>query len=103
MKDKCVKEVGPEFGFDLTKIKFHYDHRRKLRSNHEAFRRGKLIFLNASDANYEPHAHVLSFARHCSDETGIIAINFHNQTSSFKLDLKPLLPLFEYEVNFNSV
>lgn len=102
-QDMIIKEVGPEFGFDLTKIRFHYDHRRKMRSMHESFRRGKLVFLDVFDANNEPHFHVLAFARHCQEETGIIAINFNSTASSFKLDLKPLLPLFEYEINFNSV
>jgi hypothetical protein len=102
-QELLVKEVGPEFGFDLTKIRYHYDHRRKLRSIHESFRRGKLIFLNVYDSNNDTHPNVLAFARHCPEETGIIAINFSATSSNFKLDLKPLLPMFECEINFNSV
>jgi hypothetical protein len=101
-QESIVKEVGPEFGFDLNKINYHYNHRRKLRSMHECLRRGELIFLNVQDSNHEPHPHVLAFARHCPEETGIIAINLSSNVSAFKLDLKALLPLFEYEVNFNS-
>ena len=46
-QQQLVNELGPKTGFDLTKIKFHYDHRRKMRYTHECLRRGKLIYLNA--------------------------------------------------------
>lgn len=75
-----VKEVGPEFGFDLTKIKFHYNHRRKMRNTHESLRNGKLSFLNVYDLNDTIHNNVFAFARSTQEETGIIIINFHPQT-----------------------
>lgn len=28
---KFAKDIGPEYGFDLTKIRMHYNHRRELR------------------------------------------------------------------------
>ena len=102
-QETIIKEIGPEFGFDLTKIRFHYDHRRKMRSMHESLRHGNLVYLNVYDSNNDSHYHVLSFARHTPEETSIIAINFHSTSCSFKLDLKPLFPLFEYEINFNSI
>lgn len=102
-QDSIVREVGPEFGFDLTKIRHHYDHRRKMRSMHESLRNGRLVYLNIFDSNNDTHSHVLSFARHLPEETSIIAINFSSTSCSFKLDLKPLFPVFEYEINFNSI
>lgn len=102
-QESIIKEVGPEFGFDLNKIRYHYDHRRKMRSMHESLRYGKLVYLNVYDANNDSHQHVLSFARHLPEETSIIAINFNSNSCSFKLDLKPLFPLFELEINFNSI
>jgi hypothetical protein len=77
-QDMVIKEVGPEFGFDLTKIKFHYDHRRKMRSIHESLRRGTMVYLDCFDNNNEQHQNIFAFARHCPEETGIIAINFSN-------------------------
>jgi hypothetical protein len=85
-----IKEVGPEFGFDLTKIKFHYNHRRKMRINHEALRNGKLSYLNVYDLNSNIHNNVFAFARSCSEETGIIIINFHSQTVNINLILSSL-------------
>lgn len=79
-QDIVIKEVGPEFGFDLNKIKFHYDHRRKMRNIHESLRHGAMIYLNAFDINNDPHYNVFAFARFCPEETGIIAINFANIT-----------------------
>jgi hypothetical protein len=84
-QDIVIKEVGPEFGFDLNKIRFHYDHRRKMRSTHESLRRGTLVYLDCYDSNNEQHHNVFAFARHCPEETGIIAINFNN--TSVKLIL----------------
>jgi hypothetical protein len=37
------QELGPEFGFDLNKIHFHYEHRRQLRKNLGVLRTGKII------------------------------------------------------------
>jgi hypothetical protein len=74
-----VKELGPEFGFDLNKIKFHYNHRRKMRISHQSLRNGKLVYLNAFDSNNNIHNNVLAFSRISENETGVIIINFHSQ------------------------
>ena len=86
-----IKSLGPEQGFDLTKIHFHYDHHRKMRSNHICLRKGKLIYLKALDNKGQTHPGVLAFARQTKEETGIFAINFREHESNFLLDLKPLL------------
>lgn len=110
-QDKVTKEIGPEFGiyivkkgFDLTKIKFHYDHRMKMRKKHESLRRGKLVYLNAYDNNSKPHPNIFAFARYSPEETGIIAINFKNYVSNFELDLKNLLSIFDNSsLSFNTI
>lgn len=107
-QEKIVKELGPEFGFDLNKIKFHYDHRRKMRYTHESLRRGKLIYLNALAGDNKPHDSVFAFARQTPDETGIFAINFGENQTNFLLDLSNLISSDntsndELQPNFNSI
>jgi hypothetical protein len=111
-QEKVIKEIGPEFGilkiiilgFDLTKIRFHYDHRMKMRRMHESLRRGKLVYLNAYDTQKIPHPNVFAFARCSPEETGIIAINFKNSVSTFQLDLKNLMSMFDKsKITFNTM
>lgn len=45
------KELGPEYGFDLSKISEHYSHRRLLRKNKKVFTEGKFIELQAEHDN----------------------------------------------------
>ena len=76
----------------------------KMRSMHESLRRGSLVYLNAYDIQNQPHPNVFAFARVIPEETGIIAINFKNSVSTFQLDLKNLLNLFDKSVhNFNTM
>ena len=86
-----VRSLGPEQGFDLTKIHFHYDHHRKMREKHICLRRGKIIYLKSMDIHGQNHPGVLAFARQTEEETGIFAINFRDQESNFLLDLKSLV------------
>ena len=86
-----IKSLGPEQGFDLTKINYHYDHYRKMRNKHICLRKGKIIYLKAMNNNGQIHPGVLAFARKTEEETGIFAINFRDQESNFLLDLKPLV------------
>ena len=90
-QQNLIKEIGPEVGFDLSKIKYHYNHRRKMRATHECMRRGKLIYLEALDNNGKPHPGVFAFARQTEEETGIFVINFREEETNFVLDLTPLL------------
>ena len=86
-----VKELGPNQGFDLSKIKYHYNHKRKMRFTHESIRRGKMIYLQALDINGKPHPGIFSFARKSEDETGIFIINFREYETNFILDLSTLI------------
>lgn len=85
------RQIGPEFGFDLNKINFHYEHRRKLRENHTCLKTGELIFLNVYDSIGNDHSSVLAYARKNNEETIIIIINFSFNESFFKIDLEELL------------
>ena len=81
-----------------------------MRYTHECLRRGKLIYLNALDSNGKQHYGVFAFARQTPDETGIFAINFTENQTTFKLDLTNLLKVTDAqgnvtdeELNFNSI
>lgn len=90
--NQIAKEAAPEYGFDLKKIRLHYEHRRKLRHEKAVLRDGKLIPLLAEHAGGF-HAQVLSFARiRRKDPTqmAIVAINFNNHNVYFHLNLKNL-------------
>ena len=87
----------------MNKIKLHYDHRRKMRREHDSLRYGQLVFLSTLNVNNDPHNSVFSFARACPEETAIISINFHNNNTVYKLDLKNLLPIIDCDIHFNSV
>ena len=108
---QLVNELGPQQGFDLNKIKFHYDYRRKMRYTHESLRRGKLVYLNALDKNKKVHPGIFCFARETPEETGIFAINFTDQETTFELDLTNLLKVptegadsvSDEQSNFNSI
>jgi hypothetical protein len=45
LEDVFRREVGPEFGFDLSKIYEHYIHRRKLRNEIPLLTSGKMLAL----------------------------------------------------------
>ena len=95
-----IKEIGPEVGFDLSRIKYHYNHRRKMRATHECIRRGKLIYLEALDNKGTPHPGIFAFARQSEEETGIFVINFREEETNFILDLSSLLGK---DIDFNTI
>eukprot|EP01022_Parablepharisma_sp_SALTPOND_P024880 TRINITY_DN55_c0_g1_i1.p1 TRINITY_DN55_c0_g1~~TRINITY_DN55_c0_g1_i1.p1 ORF type:complete len:1631 (+),score=215.10 TRINITY_DN55_c0_g1_i1:3219-8111(+) len=101
-EEEVVKQVGPEFGFDLKKINLHYEHRRKLRSEKTVLRHGELVPLDAKhSAGW--HSHVFAFARFSHFETAIIAINFTDSQVSFYIDFSNLLPYFKKHYHENTV
>ena len=85
------RETGPEYGFDLKKIRHHYEHRRKLRHENPVLREGKLIPLLAEHADGF-HTQVLTFARikRRGTEMAIVAINFNYHNVYFYINLKNL-------------
>ena len=70
---------------------------------HESLRRGTMVYLNAFDTEKNQHPHVFAFARVTPEETGIIAINFKNHSSSFELDLGNLKQNFKTNIDFNTM
>lgn len=99
---QIVRETGPEYGFDLKKIRLHYEHRRKLRHEKAVLREGKLIPLLAEHADGF-HTGVLSFARirrREGAEMAIVAINFNSHNVYFYINLKNLRYMLD-EINEN--
>jgi hypothetical protein len=62
LEERLRAEVGPEFGFDLTKIVGHYLHRQAVRNALPSLQRGRLTLLTANH-RYGVHGHVFAFAR----------------------------------------
>jgi hypothetical protein len=92
--EQMWKEIGPEFGFDLKKIHFHYEHRRQLRAKYPALSRGKLVPLLAEHGTGF-HSHVLSFARVLGRELVIVATNFNEFNVFFSINMKNLKFIFD--------
>lgn len=95
--NQIAREVGPEYGFDLKKIRLHYEHRRKLRHDNLVLREGKLIPLLAEHSEGF-HTHILSFARvrrREGTEIAIVAINFNYHNVYFHINLKNLRYMLE--------
>lgn len=96
-QNELSREIGPEFGFDLSKIELHYQHRRKLRDSHNCLKYGDLIYLECKKSNEDiEHEKVIAFARKFKNEVGIIIINFSFEISNFKIDFNELLKEKEY-------
>ena len=83
------QSIGPDAGFDLTRIKAHYHHRRSLRHQKAVLRYGELVPLIVRH-EHGWHKQVLAFARHYKDETAVIVINLTEVEIRGQLDLKNL-------------
>jgi len=86
-------EVGPEFGFDLSKIQGHYDHRQALRALYPVLRMGEFTVLTAKH-RFGEHGHVLAFARSLPGHVAVIATNFNAFASTFAVNTTPLVSAF---------
>ncbi|CAG9314556.1 unnamed protein product [Blepharisma stoltei] len=93
-EEKYQKELGPEFGFDLKKIKLHYIHRRGLRHEKDVLKYGELIPV-VMRHEHGWHKQVLAFARCLPEEIAIIAINLNEHPVKGWLDLKSLTSYLE--------
>jgi len=94
LKEEQFKaEIGPQQGFDLSKISTHYEHRRRLRREKMVLRYGEFIPLVARNSK-GPEERVLSFARYSLQETAIIATNLNEYETQFFIDLSPLQPVY---------
>ena len=89
-----LHEIGPQYGFDLSKIGGHYEHRRQLRMKLEVLRTGKLVPLLAEHSEGF-HSHVLSFARVAKNEMALIATNFNEFNVYFSINLRNLKFIFD--------
>jgi hypothetical protein len=93
MEARLRHDVGPQYGFDLTQIYGHYDHRRRLRSQYPVLRSGELTVLTARH-RFGEHGHVLAFARSLPGQVAVIATNFNAFASTFAVDATPLVTAF---------
>ena len=102
-------EVRPDQGFDLSKIKSHYEHRRMLRRDKMVLRYGELAPLLAKDdkttkGSDQPWlSNVLAFARYSLSETAIISVNLSDQTQHFYVDMDKLQKTLGSALAFNQV
>ncbi len=93
-EDKYKQELGPEYGFDLSKIILHYKHCRNLRHEKEVLRTGELIPLVLRH-DHGWHKHVMTFARCSNDEIAVVVINFNDHPVKGFLDLRNLASKIE--------
>ena len=77
LEDRLRAEVGPEFGFDLSKIALHYQHRMRVRQALPSLQLGKLVLLTAKH-RYGPHGHVFAFARVLHGELHTHTLSTHS-------------------------
>jgi hypothetical protein len=108
-EQEFVRKIGQEQGFDLTKIRSHYEHRRHLRSSRFVLRYGELLPLavkNEYSENQGPNSflnNVLGFARYSMMETAIISINLSDQVQKCYVDNSKLKPVLNQGLRMNSV
>lgn len=88
-EEKFQKELGPEYGFDIRKIKLHYQHRRALRNEKEVLRLGEVVQL-VMKHDHGWHKQVLAFARCLSNEIAVILINLNEHTVTGYIELSNL-------------
>ena len=101
--------MGKDLGFDLQKIRSHYEHRRQLRSSRLVLRYGELFPLTAKNEHCESQgpnsflSNVLAFARYSLMETAIITINLSDQTQKCYVDNSKLKSVFSQGIGLNSI
>ena len=62
-QNNLVKSLGPDQGFDLTKIKSHNDHHRKMRNKHINLHRRNIIYLKELDNNRKQDPRSIIFCK----------------------------------------
>lgn len=73
--------MDPLTGFDLSKIKSHYENRRYLRQSKMVLRYGEMCPLSARSMENKKQwlPDVLAFGRYSLMETAIVAINLSDR------------------------
>jgi len=89
------KDVGPDLGFDLSKIKSHYINRRFIRQQKMVLRYGQMcpLIARGQDSSHSEKSwfqDILCFARFSLMETAIIATNLNEKEQTFFVDLDNL-------------
>ena len=108
-EEDFLRSIGKEQGFDLKKIRSHYEHRRHLRSSKLVLRYGELLPLAAKNEQSEtqgPHSflsNVLAFARFSLMETAIVTINLSDSVQKCYVDNSKLKTVMSQGMNLNSI
>ena len=97
---KTQAEIGPEYGFDLAKIQFHYSHRLSLRKKYMALHAGRFRALKAWNLDDTSSQDVVSFARWIDQDVAIIASNFSTTDASVYADCSSLTLLDRSETGY---
>ena len=100
------KDLNPEYGFDLSKIRSHYENRRMIRQSKMVLRYGELsplIAKNETTKDMEWLNSVLAYARYSLMETAIVATNLTDQAQRFYIDASRLSKFFNEMMGENSV
>lgn len=92
-EEKFKQEVGPQQGYDLSKISSHYEHRRRLRRERMVLRYGEYVPLVAKTDN-GIEERVLTYARYSLQETAIVATNLNGHDVAFYVDMNPLKGIY---------
>ena len=97
------QQLEPQKGFDLSKIKTHYMHRRRLRNQNMVLKYGELFILTARESENHFHEDVLAFARYSVMQTCIIATNISDQERNFYIDMENIMPTIRKAYDNNTV
>ena len=102
------KEIGTVSGFDLSKIKSHYENRRSIRQSKMVLRYGELFPLaafNIDSSVDKKHMlnDVLTYARYSLMETAIVATNLSDQQQTFFINMQSLYQHFSTSLKDTSI
>ena len=104
------KEIGSVSvsGFDLSKIKSHYENRRSIRQSKMVLRYGELFPLaafNIDSSIDKKHmlSDVLTYARYSLMETAIVATNLSDQQQTFFINMQSLYQHFSTSLKDTSI
>ncbi|KAK8803691.1 hypothetical protein WA158_001385 [Blastocystis sp. Blastoise] len=111
LQNDLIQSLGPEYGFDLGYIAYHYKHRQSIRKQYDVLKRGFLQFLDVSSPSKVPHAvsffrylpHQLFFVLSSLEQTPLkMTVNFksmvnilHNMNIDEEKDINKITSLWK--------
>lgn len=98
LESRHRNELGPHFGFDILKIRNHYNHRREIRQNYLVFQLGKTVYFPSIPLGEKEE--VFGFARIYNKEFSMVFINFTENFVSCSFDRSSL---YKYITDIQSI